>query len=119
MNIPTCYRCPKRYGDNGKVACAKLIEKSRAVAGLGLSVIKFPCPDRAAMFSPGDVIEITLEDPHTAEWESYGGVIMRRSGVKWMAYSFRTLRSLSGQYGRFTAIPVGCRCGSARSTRRR
>lgn len=96
MNIPTCYRCPKRHNPDDpwydrKPFCERLISKLTAVRGIGLTVIKFPCPERKSLFSPGDVVTFSLPvaygpdgDCRTTPME---GTVMRISGRRWMVYS--------------------------------
>lgn len=96
MNVPTCYRCPKRHDSTDqryprKPVCDRLVAKLNAVRGIGLTVIKFPCPERQALFAPGDVVKFSLPvvwgpdgDCRTVPME---GVIMRITGRRWMVYS--------------------------------
>lgn len=88
MNIPTCHRCPERNRDD--VRCQILEGKLRSVRGLGLTSIKFLCPTRAALFSPGQVVMFAID-----VGDSWGntksvpvkGIVMRTKGRKVLVYS--------------------------------
>jgi hypothetical protein len=97
MNIPTCFRCPKRFagyiGDPWRQVptCTRLVGKLASVKGLGLTVIKFACKERDSLLSPGDEISFSLPVEWGLEGDSRSkkmeGVIMRRIGRKWLVYS--------------------------------
>lgn len=96
MNIPTCFRCPKRHNPDDswfdrKPFCELLVSKMNGVRGLGLTVIKFACPTRDGLFSPGDVVTFSLPVSYSPEGDArtvpMEGVIMRRIGRKWFLYS--------------------------------
>ena len=82
MNIPTCYRCPSRKG------CVLLAAKRAAVKGAGLTVIKFKCTRREALFAPGQPVsfKVWTRCDKDDRPDGYRPVLVELEGWIWRHY---------------------------------